>query len=89
MISLYSYMSNSLCKYKDAFGRLGTGIHSYRIMNIAVLDFGVTAAVAYLLSLIFKTRFLHTFIVFFLFGIIVHRAFCVRTTIDKLVFPNV
>ena len=82
-------MSNSLCPYKNAFGRLGTGIHSYRIMNVAVLDFGVTAVVAYILSLIFKTRFLHTFIVFFLIGIVVHRAFCVRTTIDKLVFPNV
>lgn len=81
-------MSNPLCPFKNAFGRLGTGIHSYRIMNIAVLDFVVTAVVAYLLSLIFRTRFFPTFMGFFLFGIVVHRAFCVRTTIDKWVFPN-
>lgn len=24
-----------LCKYKDAFGKIGTGIHSYRIFDIA------------------------------------------------------
>ena len=81
-------MSNPLCKYKHAFGRLGTGIHSYRIMNIAVLDFVVTAFVAYLLSLMFGTRFFPSFVGFFLFGIVVHRAFCVRTTIDKWVFPD-
>ena len=55
-----------LCKYKDAFGKIGTGIHSYRIGGIAVLDFGVTAIAAYILSLIFRTNFWYTFILFFI-----------------------
>ena len=53
---------SGLCKYKDAFGKLGTGIHSYRIFDIAVLDFGVTAIVAYLISLSSGVRFVYSFI---------------------------
>jgi hypothetical protein len=77
-----------LCDYKNAFGKIGTGIHSYRIMNIAVLDFGVTAIVAYLITLATGLRFVYTFIGFFITGIFVHRVFCVRTTIDKLIFSE-
>ena len=79
---------NSLCPYKNAFGKLGTGIHSYRIMDIAVLDFGVTAIVAYIITLIFGVKFVYSFIGLFLAGILIHRLFCVRTTLDKLIFPN-
>lgn len=76
-----------LCKYKDAFGKIGTGIHSYRIGGVAVLDFGVAAIAAYILSLLLRTNFLTTFIVFLILGIIIHRMFCVRTTVDKWLFP--
>jgi len=79
---------NSLCPYKNAFGKLGTGIHSYRIIDIAVLDFGVTAIVAYIITLIFGVKFVYSFIGLFLAGILIHRLFCVRTTLDKLIFPN-
>ena len=77
-----------LCDYKNAFGKIGTGIHSYRIMDVAVLDFGVTAFVAYLITLATGIRFLYTFVGFFLTGILVHRLFCVRTTVDKLIFSE-
>ena len=84
----------SLCKYKNLFGKLGTGIHSYRIFDIAVLDFVVTAVAAYfiylfLLAVSFPVPYLVVFMLFFLFGIFIHRLFCVRTTIDKWLFPNV
>jgi hypothetical protein len=77
-----------LCKYKDLFGKLGTGIHSYRIYNIAYLDVLVTVVVAYGLSKLFRTPFLYTLIAFLILGIIIHRLLCVRTTVDKLLFPN-
>jgi hypothetical protein len=77
-----------LCKYKDLFGKLGTGIHSYRIFNIAYLDILVTIVVAYGLSKLFRTPFLYTLIAFLILGIIIHRLLCVRTTVDKLLFPN-
>ena len=76
-----------MCKYKDLFGKLGKGIHSYRIYNIAYLDVLVTIVVAYILSIALRTPFLYTLLVFFVIGIIVHRLFCVRTTVDKLLFP--
>ena len=78
----------SKCPYKNLFGSLGTGIHSYRIYNIAYLDILVTVSVAFILSRILRTPFLYTLIVFFIIGIIIHRLLCVRTTIDKLIFPN-
>jgi len=75
-----------LCKYKDALGIPGKGIHSYRIFNIAIADVIMTIIGAYILSLIFKTPFTYTLIALFILGIILHRIFCVHTTIDKLLF---
>jgi hypothetical protein len=43
---------------------------------------------AYILSLIFKTPFLYTLIALFVLGIILHKIFCVRTTIDKFLFDK-
>lgn len=79
----------SKCPYKNLFGKLGTGIHSYRIYNIAYLDIMVTVIGAFILSRILRTPFLYTLIVFFIIGIIIHRLLCVRTTVDKFLFPNV
>ena len=35
-----------LCKYKNALGRPGKGIHSFRIANIAVVDVLLTFAIS-------------------------------------------
>ena len=78
----------SLCKYKDLFGKPGEGIHSLRIFDIGVIDVLVTIASAYLISLFFGIRFLYVLPAFFLLGIYVHRLFCVRTKVDRLLFPN-
>ena len=72
------------------FGKLGEGIHSYRIGNVAVLDIGVTCIMAYLIKHFFfpKYHYLYVLVAFFLLGICMHRLFCVRTTIDKMLFPS-
>jgi len=77
-----------LCKYKDIFGKVGEGLHSYRLFNIAVVDVISTIFVAYLLKIyIFPQRsFLKLTIILFLLGIILHRIFCVKTTLDKMIF---
>jgi hypothetical protein len=77
-----------LCKYKDIFGKPGEGAHSYRLFNIAIVDVLLTILIAYLISVIFSKSFIITTIVLFLLGIISHRIFCVRTTIDKLLFSD-
>jgi hypothetical protein len=79
---------NSLCKYKDILGEPGKGVHSYRIFNIAIVDVILTILVALLISYFFKFNFWYTLIILFLLGIVMHRLFCVRTTIDKLLFPK-
>jgi len=77
-----------LCKYKDALGIPGKGIHSYRIFGIAIMDVIMTIIGAAFISWITKWKFSYTLISLFLLGIFLHRIFCVRTTIDKLLFPN-
>jgi len=77
----------SLCKYKDIFGKVGQGVHSYRIFNIAIVDVVFTVIGAYICHLFMPMySFGFILIVLFILGIILHRLFCVRTTIDKLIF---
>lgn len=80
-------MAFGLCKYRDIGGIPGMGIHSYRFMNIAIVDLGLTVIGAIIFAWIFRLNIWWTLIFFLLLGIIVHRLFCVRTTLDKLIFP--
>jgi hypothetical protein len=75
-----------LCKYKNLFGEEKTGAHSYRIFNIAIVDVILTVIGAYVLSVLLKTNFWYTQLFAFATGILMHRIFCVKTTIDKLLF---
>uniref|UniRef100_A0A6C0AT31 Uncharacterized protein n=1 Tax=viral metagenome TaxID=1070528 RepID=A0A6C0AT31_9ZZZZ len=78
----------SLCDYKDALGEPGKGIHSYRFMGVSIADVIITIIGALILSFIIKKPFLVVLLVLFILGIILHKLFCVRTTIDKLLFIN-
>jgi len=76
-----------LCPYKDILGKVGEGAHSYRIANIAIVDVIMTIIGAFILHFLFpKYSVLSIAIVLFLLGIILHRLFCVRTTVDRLLF---
>lgn len=82
------------CKYKNALGELGKGIHSIRIFNIAIIDVIMTIIGAWIFSQYIKVvsnklmNFSIILAILFIAGIILHRLFCVRTTIDKLLFPS-
>lgn len=75
-----------LCKYQNALGEPKKGLHKYRIFNIAIFDVLLTIILSLIISWIFKLNFLIVLLIVFLLGIIIHRIFCVRTTIDKLLF---
>jgi len=77
----------NLCKYKNILGEPGKGVHSYKIFNISIVDVVLTLIVAYIIAYIFKKSFFWVSVILFVLGIILHRLFCVRTTIDKLLFP--
>jgi hypothetical protein len=78
-----------LCRYKDIFGRPREGAHAYRFFDIAVVDVTATVLLAFVISRAFGISFWKSLVALFIIGIIAHRAFCVRTTVDKWVFPNV
>lgn len=78
-----------LCQYRDIFGKVGQGVHSYRIFNIAIVDVLLTVLLAYILHWFMPYyKFMYILAGLFVLGIILHHLFCVRTTVDKLLFPN-
>jgi hypothetical protein len=79
-------MEKSLCPYKYIFGKPNEGIHKYRIFDIAIIDVIMTIIGAFGISKFFHLNFKFVLIILFLLGIISHRLFCVKTTIDKLLF---
>ena len=82
-----------LCKYKGLFGKPGEGIHQYRAFGVGVVDVLVTilggAIVGYCIRWFLPWwNVPATIVATFLAGIVVHRVFCVRTAVDKWLFPN-
>ena len=78
----------TLCKYKDIFGKPNEGPHSYRIFNIAIVDTVLTIILGYFISKFFKLKLLYVLISLFILAIIMHKLFCVETTLTKLFLPN-
>ena len=74
------------CPYKDIFGAPDTGVHSYRFMDIAVVDALLTVLAAALFAWGFRIPFGWTLLGLFILGILLHRVFCVRTTLDTYIF---
>ena len=86
------------CKYRDSLGKVNEGVHSYRLFGLAIVDVVFTIIGAYVLYLficrVLKMHNMHLgykwfwaiLVGVFLTGILLHRLFCVRTTIDKLLF---
>jgi hypothetical protein len=78
----------NLCRYKDALGVPGKGIHKYQVFHIAIMDVIFTILAAVVIKILIPTfRFWMILLSLFLLGIILHRLFCVRTTINKILFP--
>ena len=76
------------CKYKNIVGEPKKGVHSYRFLGLAIVDVILTILLAYIIYFFNNnTNFFIILGIVFLLGIILHRLFCVRTTIDKLLFP--
>jgi len=77
-----------LCKYKDLFGIPGQGIHAFKIYGISVWDTLITIACALVIAWTTGWGYWQTIIGVFLLGIVVHKLFCVRTAVDKMLFPG-
>jgi hypothetical protein len=85
----------SLCKYKNAFGEINTGIHSIRIFDFAIFDILSTILASIVIHQIIIVELLKmndriklwmVIVFMFILGILLHRLFCVKTTVDKILF---
>ena len=76
------------CKYRHIFGIENEGVHKYRLLNIAIVDMVLTIILAFVCALYFKISFLLVFFVLIVIATLLHRLFCVETTITKLVFSK-
>lgn len=75
-----------LCKYRNALGVPGQGIHSYRFMGVAIVDVIMTILGGILIAWIFGWNMWLTIAGFFALGVVMHHVFCVKTTMDTLLF---
>lgn len=79
----------TLCPYKHIFGEERKGFHSIRLFNIAILDLLATILGAWAISYYFKLNFFIVLILALIIGIILHRIFCVNTTVNKMIFGTI
>ena len=76
------------CAYKDLFGAPGTGAHAVRFAGVAIVDVILTVLVGLLLAWAMDWPTWYVIAALFVLGILAHRLFCVRTTVDKILFDS-
>ncbi len=74
-----------LCKYTDILGIPGKDIH-FHVFGIAIVDVVMTFIGAFIISRTAGTSLFYTTLGLFLLGILLHRLFCVKTTLDNFIF---
>jgi len=75
----------NICKYSTSLGIPDVGVHTH-YFGVAVFDIVGTIVIGIILALLFKWNIIFTITILFILGIIAHRLFCVRTTVDKILF---
>jgi hypothetical protein len=86
---MFGLCDSGIKRYLDKIiGIPNVGIHSYRIFNIAYMDVIIVLLGAIWIAWAMNWDYMKTIIGVFISGIIVHRMFCVRTTVDKWLFPD-
>jgi succinate dehydrogenase hydrophobic anchor subunit len=73
-----------LCKYKNIFGEPKKGVHKYRFLNMAAVDLILTVFLAILISYYSKKNFIIVFFILIIISILVHKIFCVNTTLTDI-----
>ena len=76
------------CRFAKMFGSPNEGVHAHRFANIAVVDVVATIILGAIVAFFTKWSFWTILFCLFLLGIVAHRVFCVRTTIDRLLFTR-
>lgn len=66
-------------KYKNSLGIIGKGIHKYRFINTAIIDYILTILVACITTYFSNIPLVLTTIMWLVIGIILHILFGVQT----------
>lgn len=74
--------NTGLCAYKNYFGAPRTGLHQYRLFDIALVDVIATLVLARLIS---SKHWLVVGGLLVAISIPIHKAFCVDSTLTRLV----
>ena len=75
-----------LCRYKNVLGKPNEGIHSFRILDVAVVDVFMTMLLGIISGIIMNKSIRKMTLILFCIGILLHRLFCVNTTINMILF---
>lgn len=65
--------------YSDIFGKAGTGVHSFKILDTAMVDYILTILLAFFLAWITGIPLVVMTVIAFIVGIILHALFGVNT----------
>ena len=77
-----------LKRYKDIFGKPNEGIHSYRFMGTAIVDYVDTILLTVIFTYLTNIPLVLSTIIVFVLGIVLHILFGVSTNSTKyLGFP--
>ncbi len=74
------------CQYANIFGKPGEGVHKFRILGVAAVDLILTVILAILLAKWMKWNIILVFVSLMILSVIVHKFFCVQTTLTKKIF---
>lgn len=72
-----------ICKYKNIFGVSGQGVHSTRLLDVAMFDYIGTIVLAIIVSKFTKLPLVLSTILMFVLGLVLHWVFCVPTSALK------
>jgi hypothetical protein len=78
-----------LCQYRDALGEPGKGVHAVRVGGIAVVDLLLTLLLGAALTHVYGWRVEFTWLGLLVLGVLVHRLFCVNSTVNQWIFGKV
>jgi hypothetical protein len=70
-----------LSKYKDIFGKPNRGFRKTRLFGMSLIDIITTLVFALFINIVFKYKYIHTFIICILSSIVIHKLFNVNTAL--------
>lgn len=67
-------------KFKNIFGEAGKGVHQYRLLDVALVDYLLTLVLAVVVSKLTGLPLVLSTILMFILGIILHWLFGLQTS---------